>query len=520
MFLNHLQKFNKGECIFFSLILSGVCIISTALGQNIADRPNIVLILADDMGYGDVSALNLSSKIHTPVMDNILKKGIHFTDAHSSSSVCTPTRYGLLTGRYDFRSRLKKGVLNGYSPSLIEKGRVTIASFLKKEGYHTGCFGKWHLGLDWQLKDNSRPIQQPPSTGVVEDNFDDNVDYTARVNGGPWDFGFEESLIIPASLDMSPYCYLDNGKVHSIPNEVLKNRSEGGTGRGSLRRSGKVSKDFVFDQVLPTITNRAVTYINARAKVTNEPFFLYLPLPSPHTPWVPTKDFSGSSQAGNYGDYVKETDQMIGKVIEALAKNGLLENTLVILTSDNGSDWTPEDISQTGHKSNADFRGRKADIFEAGHHVPFMAQWPGHIQAGSQSAQLICTTDMVATLAGMLHFALPNGVAEDSFNLWPAWVGKDGGKPIRDFIVHHSLGGYFAIRKGSWKLCTSLGSGGFTEPRVIKLLPGDQKCGTLFNLANDPAETNDVYLQFPEKVAELKKLLDDCQQKGYSRPHF
>ncbi|ADY52607.1 sulfatase [Pseudopedobacter saltans DSM 12145] len=475
-------------------------------------KPNIVYILTDDLGYGDISILNKESKIHTTHIDNLAKNGIYFTDAHSNSSVCTPTRYGILTGRYAFRSSLKKGVLNGYSPSLIEPERATIASFLRKNGYTTACIGKWHLGLDFTKKDPSKAIGGKSITESPQ-NDDDNVDYTKAIKGGPTDHGFDYSYIIPASLDMNPYVYIRNGKAVKEPTSYTTGKSENQE-RGSMRRPGKMAPDFNFQEVLPNFINDAVNYIQSS---TQKPFFLYLPLPSPHTPWVPSKEFKNVSGAGNYGDYVAETDYMIGKVLKALKDKGLDKNTLVIVTSDNGSDWKPEDIEATNHYANYIYRGRKADIYESGHRIPFIASWPSKIPMGTMSNQIMCTTDLFATVAAIVNQPLPQDAAEDSYNMLDAFTGKNKTKQIREAIIHHSLGGIFAIRKGDWKLTTALGSGGFTQPRTLEPQANEAPM-TLYNIANDPQEKNNLYNSQPKIVKELMTLLTTYKQQGYSRP--
>ncbi|WP_316814948.1 sulfatase-like hydrolase/transferase [Pedobacter nyackensis] len=503
-------------------IVLGLLVIASALpihlyAQQKSTTPNIVYILADDMGYGDLQCLNKDSKIQTPNMNRLAKEGVYFTDAHSNSAVCTPTRYGILTGRYAFRTRLKKGVLNGFSNSLIEPGRITVADFLKENGYQTACIGKWHLGLDWARINPGHPIRELKNEEKITVDFNDNVNYDAVVKGGPADHGFDYSYIIPASLDMAPYCYIRNGKVVQNPTAITEGKSEN-DGRGSMRRPGKMSPDFDFQQVLPNFVNESVAFINKQpASKAKKPFFLYLPLPSPHTPWVPTEEFKNATKIGNYGDYVAETDFMIGKVMEALEKNGLAANTIVIVTSDNGSDWKTSDIEQSGHHANYIFKGRKADIYEAGHRIPFVARWPSTIPKGIVSKQTMCTTDFFATVAAILNKSLPANVAEDSFNMLNAFKGKQSSIPIRESIIHHSLGGYFAIRKGKWKLTTALGSGGFTEPRTVQE-SADQPAGTLYDLDKDPGEKVNVYDKNPEIVKQLTMLLDRIQQQGYSKP--
>lgn len=476
--------------------------------------PNVIYILTDDMGYGDLKSLNPDSKIPTPNMDKVVNAGVHFTDAHSNSAVCTPTRYGVLTGRYAFRTRLKKGVTWGYTPSLIEPGRETVASFMKKNGYQTACIGKWHLGLDWQKKNETKEILDIQWNDEVPRDFDDNVDYSKRVNGGPADHGFDHSLIIPASLDMSPYVYVRNGYVVEQPTAYTEGKDQDVEGRGVFWRPGKVSPSFDFDQVLPTLVDSATQYISSHAN-QEKPFFLYLPLPAPHTPWLPTEIYQEKSDAATYGDFVVMVDDMIGQVLKQVEKAGIEENTLIVITSDNGSDWRPEDKEQTNHQANYIFKGRKADIYEAGHRVPYIAQWKGVIPAGHKSDQVICTTDLLATMAELLDKPLAHDAGEDSYNLWSAYT-EDVKSPIREATIHHSLHGAFAIRKGKWKYTAHLGSGGFSQPRTIAPSIHDAP-GTLYDMEADPMEENNLYKEFPEVVKELNGLLEQYKTQGYSR---
>lgn len=504
----------KNYLLIFSLGLICSCI-QKQNEEKPALPPNIIYILADDLGYGDLKSLNPKSKIPTPNMDRLVAAGVHFTDAHSNSAVCTPTRYGILTGRYAFRSSLKEGVLWGYSASLIEPGRETAGTFLKKNGYQTACIGKWHLGLDWAKKDSSKAIEDIQWNKSVSRDYNDNVDYTKRVGGGPSDHGFDYSLIIPASLDMDPYCYIRNGQVIKAPTSFTEGKDQQTEGRGVFWRAGKVSLNFDFYKVLPTFIDTACNYINTHAN-GQSPFFMYLPLPSPHTPWLPTKEYEGKSGAGRYGDYVYMVDDMIGKVLKTVKEKGIEENTLIIVTSDNGSDWRPTDIEQWNHRANYIYKGRKADIYEAGHRVPFIARWTGVIPAGLQSNQTMCTTDLMATLSGMLNRPLPDGSAEDSYNLWPAFTGKSVLSPIREATVHHSLDGFFSIRKGKWKYTSKLGSGGFTDPKIITPKDGEAP-STLYDIEKDPREQHNLYFEYPEVVKELSELLEKYKTQGYSR---
>ena len=468
-------------------------------------NPNIVYILADDMGYGDLSSLNINSGILTPNMDKIVKEGIYFTDAHSNSSVCTPTRYGILTGRYAWRSRLKKGVLWGYDQPLIEEDRVTVASFLKDNGYKTACIGKWHLGLGWKAKDSLKPIAKYEWTKVFNKEDNSNVDFSKPVSG-PNALGFDYSYIIPASLDMTPYLYLENEKAVELPTAYTTGKSQDVDGRGVFWRAGEVAPGFDFYKVLDHFTDKAISYIENRKEETS-PFFLYFPLTAPHTPWLPSSLVEGKSEAGKYGDFVSQVDHTVGQVMQALEKAGKSENTLIIVTSDNGSNWTLQDKQKFKHRANYIYRGQKADIYEGGHHIPYIAKWPFKIKPDSKSNQIICTTDLLATVSGIIKKPLPAAAGEDSYNMLSAYLGTDKGKQIRDYTIHHSLEGFFSIRKGKWKLTTKLGSGGFTIP-VNDDSKEEVNAGTLYNLQEDIKEQINLYNEYPDVVDELTQLLE------------
>lgn len=488
--------------IVFQSLFIVICFLATQFtssaqktipAQNAAHaRPNVVIFLADDLGYGDLRSYNGQSRIPTPNLDKFAAQGMRFTDAHSPSSVCTPTRYGLLTGRYAWRSRLKKSVLDGYSPLLIEAGRMTIASMLKQQGYATAGFGKWHLGLG----DASR------------------TDYSKPLAPGPNSVGFDYFFGIPASLDMPPYLFFENDGVPAPAAETIAASDMRRRGGGGYWRAGPISPGFTHEGVLPALTGKAISFIARQSP--EKPFFLYLPLNAPHTPWMPTKEFRGSSGAGWYGDFVAQVDDATGRVLRALNDQKLADNTLVIFTSDNGAHWLPSDIEKWGHRANDGLRGQKADIWEGGHRVPFIARWPGHIKAGSTSDEVICLTDLLATIAEVGKVKLPPDAAEDSINFLPALLGQKLKRPIREAIIHHSNDGTFAIRQGEWKLAMALGSHGFSDPREVAAQPGQAE-GQLYNLKNDPAEQRNLWLQKPQVVVRLSALLKKYQEAGRSR---
>ena len=478
-----------------------------------APRPNIIFLMADDMGYGDPRSYNADSKIPTTNMDRLAAEGMRFTDAHSPSAVCTPTRYGVLTGRYAWRSRLKSGVLSGYSPSLIEQGRMTVASLLKQNGYRTGGVGKWHLGLNWATK------EKPADNPLLEStNFDKpeglEVDFSQPVTDGPTTLGFDYFYGIPASLDMAPYVYLENDRT----TELADARTEGIRDGGVFWRAGEKSPGFEFIDVLPHLTDKAVGFIDEHAAGSSEqPFFLYFALPAPHTPWMPTPEVEGKSGAGRYGDFVVLVDQMIGRVMDALERHNLAENTLLIVTSDNGSDWKPEHIEQFGHYSNHEMlRGRKRDTWEGGHRIPFLARWPAKVRGGVTSDETICLTDLTATAAEIAGGTLPRDAAEDSYSILPVLLGQDLEGPLREATVLHSADGMFVIRQGPWKFIDGQGPGS-ANYGAWKPAPDDPP-GQLYDMTQDVSEQSNLYNEQPEVVAQLKALLERYKQQGFSRP--
>ena len=468
-------------------------------------RPNFVYILADDLGYGDVRCLNPEGKIATPHMDRLAAEGMRFTDAHSSSAVCTPTRYGLMTGRYNWRSRLKSGVQGGMSPDLIEPGRPTVASFLKAEGYHTACFGKWHLGFDWQRHPNT-----PAFRDTIEKGPDGwNVDFTQPIGGGPLRVGFEHYFGIAASLDMVPYTFLQDSRVTVLPTVDKSFEMTAGREKNGHTRTGPAALSFEAVNVLPEITRHAVEYIRAHAAEAKagKPFFVYLPLNAPHTPIAPSPEWQGKSGISPYADFVMQTDATLGAVLEALDQAGLRDDTLLVMTSDNGcsNQANLPELAKAGHNPNHVFRGHKADIFDGGHHIPFLARWPGHVAPNSIYKELACLNDWFATVADILEKPLPANAAEDSVSLLPAL--KGGTAPVRKRLIHHSVNGSFALRQDQWKLILAQDSGGWTAPTpgsaAAKGLPAVQ----LYDLSKDIGEEHNLEAEKPELVAQLTRVL-------------
>jgi arylsulfatase A-like enzyme len=451
------------------------------------ERPNVLLILADDMGYGDVQVLNEDSKIPTPHLNKLARSGAIFTDAHSGSAVCTPTRYGLLTGRYCWRSRLKRGVL--FPPNdkpLIENDRVTMANFLKGQGYRTGMVGKWHLGIEW-ARDGKKAVFDAPFTN------------------GPIEKGFEEWFGVAASLDMVPYVMLRNHQAVAKTTETQE-----AIGFPKYIRKGPKDPDFDPGDILDLLAKEAGAFINRKDE---KPFFLYLPLTGPHKPVWPHERFVGKTELGPYGDFVHQVDDTVGMVLDALEKSGKAENTIVIYTSDNGSfmyrrgekedhhlanekdqGYRPQD-----HSANFHWRGTKADIWEGGHRVPFLVRWPEKIKAGSQVEDSICLTDVLATVADAIDQKLPEGAGEDSFSFLPQLVGREGAK-MRPGVINHSASGMFAIRRGPWKLVLGNGSGGREKPSGKAFAQPYH----LYNLSDDPGEADNLIEKNSETAKEME----------------
>ena len=443
------------------------------------DRPNIVYILADDLGYGDVHCLNPGrGRIATPCLDRLAGQGTAFTEAHSGSAVCTPTRYGILTGRYAWRTRLQNGVLNGYSRPLIAAGRLTVPAFLRQHGYHTACIGKWHLGM-----------------GLAKSPDD------LTIANGPTTRGFDAFFGISASLDMPPYTFLEGDRVTVAP-----------TARKKFLREGPAAPGFEAVDVLPALTRRATDHI-ARRAAAGRPFFLYLALTAPHTPIVPAAEWRGRSGLNPYADFVMQTDAGVGRVLAALDEAGIAANTLVIFTSDNGCAPAAglDALERMGHFPSARRRGFKSDIWDGGHRIPFLARWPGRIPPGSRTGQLTCLTDLLATCADILDATLPDNAGEDSVSMLPAMLGTAAG-PLREAAVHHSIDGAFAIRRGPWKLALCGGSGGWSKP------PGPPAGVQLYQMSADEGERRNLADAEPATVARLTALLERYVADGRSTP--
>lgn len=463
-----------------------------------AEIPNILIILVDDMGYGDLRSYNPDSKIPTPHLDKLAGQGMRFTDAHSAGSLCHPSRYGLMTGQLPYRIDYSKWPRH----ALIAKERMTVASLLKREGYHTAMVGKWHLGFEENGYENPLP-------------------------GGPVDVGFDSFLGIRASTDIPPYFYIHGDRALVPPvDRIADNFSDDGWTRiqGAFWRKGGIAPNLQLEQVLPRFTDEAVGVIRDHKRLESEkPLFLYLAYPAPHTPWLPSPAFVGISN-NMYGDFTTMVDYMIGRVLTALEEAGMRDETLVIFSSDNGPVWYAKDTERYGHASTGGMRGMKGDAYEGGHRMPFIVRWPGQVEAGSVSKQTICFTDVLATFADVTGSSLPRGQGPDSFSFLAALKGNE--KPnteARSPLVLKSARGHFSIRSGKWKYINGLGSGGFSDGFADAYQAAERKpddpAAQLYDLENDPGETTNLFNKYPAKVKELSAELDRLIAGDHTREY-
>lgn len=474
-----------------------------------AEKPNVIVILADDLGYGDLSCYG-ATKIQTPNCDKLATQGVIFTDAHSSSAVCSPTRYGVLTGRYNWRSWLKNWVVHDHMPLLIDTERTTLPKMMQKKGYTTGCIGKWHLG--W--------------------GRDINADWNKAVKPGPNQVGFDYYFGVPVSHNSVDFLqvFVENDRIVGLKDgEDIHNKKV-------MKRVQRSMPDTATN-----LSKKAVQFIEDNK---DKPFFMYYPTTNIHFPITPHGRFKKSSKAGGYGDFTVEFDWAIGEIMKSLEKNGLADNTLLIVTSDNGG-MPNGDVRKAGHSVNGDWSGIKCDILEGGHRIPFIARWPKQIKPNTKSAETICLTDLMATCAEIVDYRLDNTMAEDSYSILPVLTGKKYSKPLREATVHHSVTGMFAIRKGDWKLIAGVGNGfdidfgqayesakgrPVLDPETGKIrdlyynvkpfhqTDPSKPAGQLYNLATDPKEKENLWDKHPEVVKELQKMLKKYRTEKSSTP--
>ena len=477
--------------------------------------PNIIIVLADDLGYGDIRIYNPASKIPTPYLDQLARDGMRFTDAHTPSSVCTPTRYALLTGRYAWRTKLKSSVLWAWDKPLIEPDRLTLPKMLKSQDYATACIGKWHLGWRWPSRNSNSFMNDSVPIGNYalpgRKDLWNEIDFNKPLGGGPLEAGFDYYFgdDVP---NFPPYTFFENDRLLQMP-KLQKPQ-------GMFGYPGPMAEGWKLENVMPTLTEKAVDYIHQQSKI-DQPFFLYFALTAPHTPIAPIDKFRGRSEAGLYGDFVHEVDWSVGQIVKALHQSGQYENSLLIFTSDNGSpqrngqgmSGPVGSVQHYGHNPSGPWRGLKADIWEGGHRVPFIVNYYGEIKTNNVNDHLICLTDIFSTLATLLGMDKYKEATEDSYDFSSLMLKDKSDQIKRKSIVHHSINGTFAIRVGEWKLILGKDSGGFSRGIPTAGVPVETE-GQLYHLANDPGERENLYAQFPEKVKELTKKLMQIQQKS------
>ena len=487
-----------------------------AITQTYSQKPNIVIIYADDMGYGDLQCQNEDSKIPTPYLNKLASEGMRFTDAHSSSGICSPSRYALLTGTYHWRRQ--HDIVNSFGPPFFNESDVTLPELLKTNGYKTAAIGKWHLGWNWKFKNE-------PSGEVFQWNKKrkfykpEDIDWSGPLTGGPLDQGFDY-YFGDGTINFPPYAWIENDQFIELPKAVMDVHNVGfnvNEGEWEFRPGPKVEGWNPYE-VLPTLTKKTVAYINQQE--ADKPFFLYMALPSPHAPIIPNKEFVGKSEAGPYGDYMFQTDWVAGQVMKALKEKGLDKNTIVIFTADNGPEkYAFERAEKYEHFSMGDFRGLKRDVWEGGHHVPFIIKWPDHIKANTISEEVISQVDIMATLAEITKTSIPANAAPDSYNLLPLINGKKYKNPLREATVHNTYDGIWGLRKGKWLYINKPSGEHSKMPDSFKKLRGYKDFNTpalLFDMNKDAEQRNNIFEAHPDVIQEMSTILEAYRKQGYS----
>ncbi len=494
-----------------------IVLIISACSKAKTNLPNIVIIYADDMGYGDLNCQNGKSKIPTPNLDLLASEGMRFTDAHSSSGICSPSRFALLTGTYHWRRQ--HDIVGPFGPPFFKDGDITLPQALKTKGYATACIGKWHLGWDWEFK--SEPSGEVMQWGKMRKVYlPEDIDWSVAVAGGPLDRGFDY-YFGDGTINFPPYAWIENDRIIEAPTKEMDINNIGfDTKEGNWEfRPGPKVKDWNPYEVLPTLSQKTLDWISKQEQ--GVPFFLYFPLPSPHAPIIPNDEFDGKSQAGAYGDFMVQTDWIIGQVLNALRENGFEDNTIIIFSADNGPEaYAWKRAENYGHYSMGDFRGLKRDVWEGGHHVPFIIKWPGQIEAGSVSNEVISQVDIMATLANITGIELPENAAPDSYDITDIIRENDYKSPFREATIHNTFESIWAIRQGDW-LYINDSTGGHREmPESFKKLRGYKDFNTeglLFNMKDDPEQSINLYEKHPEKIIEMDKLLQKYREGEYSK---
>ena len=486
-------------------------------------QPNIIVILADDLGYGDLGCYNTESKVPTPNLDRLARTGMRFTDAHSASTVCTPSRYSLMTGRMCFRTGYRGGVFTGAGgPSLMEKDRVTLPGMLRDQGYATACVGKWHIGMTFQTKDGM-PVHEVKIDGKSRELDQVKlIDFNRPITDGPVHRGFDYffgTACCPGTDWL--YAYIENDRVPVPPDHMLDASILPKHPYANDCRRGWVAPGFDHEMLDMEFLDKSKAWLEQQVKrEPTKPFFLYHAMQAPHLPSFAAPQFKGKSNAGPHGDFILELDFIVGQLMATLQKLGVADNTLILFSSDNGPETTSvvHMRADYNHDPARPWRGVKRDDWEGGHRVPFIVHWPGHIKTGISDAT-VCLTDIIATCAEIIGTKLPDNAAEDSFSLLPVLTGNPGTVPQRDYTLHQTISLSMAIRRGDWKYLDHRGSGG-NNYATAELLPfarpdtAPEASAQLYNLKADPAETTNLYFKHPEIVMELKTLLDASKACG------
>ncbi len=495
-----------------------VTLLAAQLQAASSKRPNIIVLYADDLGYGDLSIQNPDSKIPTPNLDKLARQSMRFTDGHSSSGICTPSRYALLTGRHHWRKFY--GIVNAMGDSVFEPSRLTMPEMLKSKGYDTAAIGKWHLGWDW--KAIRKPDAKIQGSGRKKFYGPEAYDWDKSIPDGPLAHGFDY-YFGDTVINFPPYCWIENDKVVDAPDTIMDTAKWRPIKEGNWEcRPGPMISNWNPYDVIPTMAKKGEEYLRARKK-DKDPFFLYFAFPSPHAPIIPNDEFDGKTQAGPYGDFVFETDNVVGRLMKVLEETGQAKNTVIVFTADNGPEkYAYARDEKFGHWSASPFRGLKRDIYEGGHHVPFLIKWPGVTQAGKVSDALVSQIDLMATFANALGYKLPDDQAEDSHNLLPHLKGR--AETVRETHVHNTRVNSFAIRQGDWVMVAD--KHGYMSGRNAKweekhgYKPDDKAPAELYNLTEDIGQRNNVAAANAKKVAEMKALLQRIRDQGHSAPRL
>ena len=484
-------------------------------------NPNIILILADDLGYGDVASYNPESRVPTPNLDRLSREGLSFTDAHAPATVCTPSRYSVLTGRMAFRTGFK-GVFTGAGgPCLIEEGRLTLPGMLRDNGYTTACYGKWHVGLSFPDKDGN-PINENGLEPVQR------IDYSRPIPDSPIHRGFEHfyGTACCSGTDFL-YAFVDGDRIPVPPTAELDKTPLPKHPYANDNRPGMIAPDFDIQELDQLFLKKSIAFVENHVRNTpDNPFFLYHPTNAVHLPSFASRVCRGKTNAGPHGDFIFEFDHVVGEMLHALERLGIADNTLVMVSSDNG----PEVCSVVNMRKNyrhdgaRPWRGLTRDNWEGGHRIPFIARWPGHIAAGTKTDQTVCLCDIMAACAALVRAELPYNAAEDSYDILPIMLGRQPeDRSVRKHTLHQTISLELSIRKGPWKYLDHQGSGGNDYVSSKKLHPyalpekAPDAPGQLYNLDEDPGETTNLYFEHPEIVEELRTQLHAYRDNGRSR---